>query len=60
MPVKLTALTGKGKLIYTEQKLIYVGIFMNGLREIKGNLSSMDNKYLYDMYIVLSQHNLRE
>lgn len=40
--------SGKGKLIYTEQKLIYVGIFMNGLREIKGNLSSMDNKYLYD------------
>ena len=39
---------GKGKLIYAEKRMVYIGIFANDLREIKGNLSSFDNKFLYD------------
>ena len=39
---------GKGKVIYTKKNMVFVGIFINDLREMKGNLSSFDNKYLYD------------
>ena len=40
--------SGKGKIVYTNFNMVYVGLFVNGSREIKGNLSSFDNKYLYD------------
>ena len=39
---------GKGKVIYVKKSMIYVGVFINDSREIKGNISSFDNKYLYD------------
>ena len=39
---------GKGKVIYHNKNMVYVGIFLNDLKEKKGNLSSFDDRYLYD------------
>ena len=39
---------GKGKFIFNDKEMIYVGDFKNDLREGKGNLFSVDNQYLYD------------
>ena len=39
---------GKGKFIFNNNEMIYVGNFKNDIREGKGNLFSVDNLYLYD------------